>query len=198
MRTTRYTALVMLLMVMTVGVGADGTDDPTPTPEDGATVIDPDVRNSDGTCRFTWFFSTPQPEACPAENAVTSEAAFQRFEYGTMLWTAGDDNILVMFDSQGDVRWIESPDAYVAGMPERDNAWAEPQPPQTVQPRFGFGVLWRTDSALRQRIGWASQKWEFVYDAGKQVAVDGTIYINDPNGSIFELLPEGEDWRLYR
>jgi hypothetical protein len=214
MRTTRHTALVILLLIaMTVGVGADGNDEPTPTPdateevgaviteeatEEAATTDEAAPVNDDGTCRYSWFFNVPQPEVCPAENVVTSEAAFQRFEYGAMLWTEGDDNIMVMFDTQGNTRWLEAPDEYVPGAPERDNAWAEPQPPQSVQPRYGFGVLWRTDDRLRRRIGWASQNWEFVYEAGKQTAVDGTIYVSDPNGSIYELLPEGADWRLYR
>jgi hypothetical protein len=205
--------IVVLMGLMSVGLSiwvmADsGTDTPELTPtvtSQGAIATEETtpsmtpiaVDEETGDCLIEWFFDSFEPESCAAAEAVEGETAFQRFQYGYMVWTEPDDNIYVLHITSGSPMWLQTPDPFVPGSPERDFAWAEPQPAQSVQPRMGFGEVWRGNDDLRQRIGWAIQEWEFVYEGTVQVAVDGTIYLTDPNGSVFELLPDGEIWNLY-
>lgn len=186
-------AIVSLAGVMVMAQDADPTEpavgrralnaNETPTP-----ALD---------CEFAWFFDHVQPNVCPNDDPVTGEAVFQRFEYGYMIWMQTTDMIYVMHSTQQSPRWLAVPDPYVVGMPERDFSFTENQPPQSAQPRLGFGTLWREDDDLRGRIGWAVQQWEFVYDGHVQTAEDGTIYIDEPNGGVFALLPGADDWALY-
>ncbi|MEO0563178.1 MAG: hypothetical protein AAF125_13810 [Chloroflexota bacterium] len=179
--------------------GAVVTVEPiTATPEPTERAESKGGEVSDEPCELAWFFDGAQPVSCPAGEAVAGEATFQRFQYGYMIWTQPDDQIYVMHVSAGSPMWLQTDDPFTAGMPERDDSWDEPQPPQSVQPRFGFGALWRADDTLRERIGWAIQQWEFVYEGRVQVAVDGTIYLEDPNGSVFELSSDGASWQLFR
>lgn len=210
MTTLRITVL-MIVLTLTMGVGAQDVEvTSTPGPVIGRQgmagqnqtpaaldALDPnDAVNEDGSCRYEWFFDTPEPESCPLAQSLAGNATFQRFEFGYMLWTEPTDMIYVMHSTVGDPAWLAAPDPYVAGAPERDPDWNEPRPELATQPRLGFGELWRSDEALRRRIGWAAQEWEIVYQGQMQTAVDGTIYIQEPSGGIFALPPES-DWMLY-
>lgn len=181
---------VLILAVFSVGgivpsqtSSAQATPSPTPEP-----------------CEYVWFFEEDfaniAPPSCPEAEETQTEVAFQQFQYGYMLWTQSDDMIYVMHQTTADPMIETFLDPYVEGEPERDHSWDEPQPPQTIQPRFGFGAVWREQDELRRRIGWAIQGWESVYTGRLQVAVDGTIYIEEASGGVFVLLPE--DWMLYR
>jgi len=203
---------ILLVFLMTVSgsllvpaAAQDETEEPTSTvPNVGrgasgqqvATVTPVAVRNEDGSCMFDWFFSNIDIEACPTGETITSSAAFQRFEYGYMIWTEFNDQIHVMYHTVGEPQWLMAPDPYVEGTPEHDVNWPETPPPQTNQPRLGFGKLWEENDELRHRIGWAAQTWEIVYDARTQVDENGTIYLEEPGGGIF-VLPPNEDWQLY-
>lgn len=193
--------VVVMMLLGGEGVALMQTSDPTPTPSVGRRAnTNPDaqmVEPAEG-CELGWFFAEPIPESCPANEPVSSEAAFQRFEYGFMIWTQMTDNIYAVHHTEGEPRWMSAPDPYVEGEPERDFSFDEPQPPQSTQPRLGFGALWRQDDDLRARIGWAVQAWETVYTAQMQIAEDGTIYLEEPGGGILELMPDASDWKLYR
>ncbi|MEM6283319.1 MAG: hypothetical protein AAF787_14085 [Chloroflexota bacterium] len=199
--------LIMILAMMAglfsgMTVLADGNeDDPTPTAPSvgrrGATMNDNPV-TEDGTCAFEWAFAAGDTEACPEGVPMEGEMVMQRFEYGYMIWVQPNDLIYVIHNTAESPRWFATPDPYVIGTPERDFSFnAEPQPPQTSQPRLGFGALWREDDATRARIGWAVQGWEAVYDGRLQRGTDGTIYIDEPGGGVFVLMPGAEDWKLY-
>ncbi len=191
-----------LVVVGSLTVFASGGDeDPTPTPPPvGRRAImggDAAPEATADACALEWFFTVPPVTTCPEDEAIESELVLQRFEYGYMVWAQANDIIYVMYHTAPMPRWVAEPDPYVAGMDERDFSWDEPQPPQTSQPRLGFGALWREDDDLRERIGWAVQSWEFVYDGQIQTAEDGTVYLTEPRGGVFELSPITEDWKLF-
>ena len=199
----------LLLAVLLLGAGltllsASYAQTPTPTAPDvgrragNAAEPTPQLTNADGSCTYAWAFDIQSTEAaCPAAEAETVEAVFQPFQYGFMVWTEPNDTIYVLHHTAAQPRWVAAQDAYVSGMPERDNDWPEAQPPQTNQPRLGFGVLWRQNDDIRERIGWAVQTWETVYEARLQSGADGTIYIEEPGGGVLALLPGAQDWKLY-
>lgn len=194
----KLTIIVALAVLSVFGVIASGQDaDPTQPAVGRRAVTNDETPPPALDCEFMWFFDELEPATCPDGEPFTGEAVFQRFEYGYMIWMQPTDMIYVMHSTQQNPRWLAVPDPYVAGMPERDFSWSEEQPPQSAQPRLGFGALWREDDTLRERIGWAVQQWEFVYEGRVQTAEDGTIYVEEPNGGVFVLLPGADDWELY-
>lgn len=142
-------------------------------------------------CSYTWFFS-PAPPNCPQTNAVVTPAAFQAMQNGAMVWTQSGLTIYVMFNDTSSPGWVVAPDTFVEGEPEVD--FNLQVPPGLLQPRRGFGKLWRSDRPLQQRLGWASTA-ELGYTASVQSdSVTGIRYISGPHGEIFALLPDQSRW----
>ena len=149
-----------------------------------------------GTCSTPWFFTQIAPASCPLNPPLVSDGSFEQFQKGYMLWIQQQDAIYVLYDSANNPRWQVFNDAFEDGMPDTDPAYDSP-PPYTWQPKRGFGLLWRNQPIVRERIGWAVIEWETPYDARVQIAGDGVIYINDPRGGVFALAPGGTDWKRY-
>lgn len=147
-------------------------------------------------CSVAWFFAQPIVPGCPLNPPLVSEASYQQFQNGFMLWVQQQDAIYVLYDSANPPRWQAFPDQFETGMPETDPAYDNP-PPYAWQPRRGFGLVWRTRPELRSRLGWAVIEWETVYTAQAQIGADGTLYISEPRGGIFSLMPGGVDWKRY-
>lgn len=147
-------------------------------------------------CAVAWFFVQPVVASCPLNPPAVSEASFQQFQSGFMLWMHQQDAIYVLYDSANPPRWQVFPDQFEAGMPESDPAY-DNSPPYTWQPRRGFGLVWRTRPEVQSRLGWAVIEWETVYTAQIQIGADGTVYLSEPRGGIFSLLPGGVDWKRY-
>ncbi|MEO0564727.1 MAG: hypothetical protein AAF125_21660, partial [Chloroflexota bacterium] len=146
-----------------------------------------------------WFFTAYAPPTCPSEQPITGSGVFQRFEAGYMLWLEHNDKIYVVYNTAQQPRWQIFDDPYIEGEPELDYAWftKEFQPPQTWQPRRGFGEVWRGREDVRFRIGWTVQEWETVYNPRFQRGEDGSVSIEHPSGGLFYLAPRGQEWYLY-
>jgi hypothetical protein len=150
-------------------------------------------------CDSTWFFIQPRPASCPLNPPLTSQGSFQQFQNGLMIWVQMQDAIYVLYDTENPPRWEVYNDTFDEGEPEFDPAWG-PSPPYTWQPRRGFGELWRGNTAVRQRIGWAVIEWETPYSVNVQTSNDGTIFVSEPpnrGGGVYALLPGGRDWQRY-
>jgi hypothetical protein len=85
---------------------------------------------------------------CPRSPEQSYQFSQQEFEGGHMLYRPDTQQILVRFADDG--RWASFADPY-QGEPEPD---ATP-PEGRVEPRLGFGKLWRTNQGLHDRLGWA-------------------------------------------
>lgn len=145
----------------------------------------------EGTCPYTWFF-TPAPTTCPLTNTVTTAAAYQPMQNGLMIWTQSGLSIFVLFTDTLSPAWIVAPDMFREGEPEVD--FNLQIPTGLLQPRRGFGKLWRGDSALQERLGWGTSA-ELGYTASIQSdAVTGIRYISAPNGEIYALAPDQLRW----
>jgi hypothetical protein len=151
---------------------------------------------SSSTCTTPWFFTQVQPPSCPPNPPVSSGGSFEQFQKGYMIWIEVQDSIYVLYDSANVPRWQVFNDAFTEDMPDTDPAYDSP-PAYTWQPKRGFGLLWRNQPVVRDRLGWAVIEWETPYDALVQTGTDGMVYINDPRGGVFALTPGGGDWKRY-
>ena len=148
-------------------------------------------------CDSTWFFIQPRPASCPLNPPSITQGVFQTFQNGFMLWAQSQDAVYVLYNDGSQPRWQVFKDHFVEGLPESDPAYDTAPAPNTWQPRRGFGMLWRANEPVRLRIGWATQQWEEPYSIQVQTAADGAIFLSEPRGGIFSLLPAGAGWQQY-
>lgn len=148
-------------------------------------------------CDSTWFFIQPRPASCPLNPPLASQSVFQTFQNGYMIWVRERDAIYVMYNDATPPRWQVFKDNFDEGMPEDDPAYTVSPFPGTWQPRRGFGLLWRTNAGVRNRIGWAVEQWERPYSVQVQIAQDGALFLADPDGGVFSLVPGGANWQRF-
>jgi hypothetical protein len=147
-------------------------------------------------CPAAWFFTNPIPAACPLNPPFSGAASWQPFQSGLMVWLASQGAVYALYDTPNAPRWQVFRDGFQEGMPETDPAFNS-SPPNTWQPRRGFGLVWRTGLDVRTRLGWAVMEFEVAYTAQIQTAADGTIFMTDPRGGVLALSPNGTDWLWY-
>lgn len=144
-------------------------------------------------CPFAWFF-TPAPLTCPLTSPLSTSAAYQAMERGFMVWLQSGLTIFVLFTDTSIPAWIVAPDTYTETEPEVD--FNLQIPAGLLQPRRGFGKLWRNDRALQLRLGWATSA-EIGYTAFLQTdSITGIQYLTGPNGEIYALTPDQTQWNL--
>jgi hypothetical protein len=148
-------------------------------------------------CDSSWFFLDPRPASCPVNEALGTQAVYQPFEAGFMIWIEQQDLIYVFYNSFDGVAWEVYPDEYEEWMPEVDPTWPEEPPRDYYHPRRGYGMLWRSQPEVRSRIGWAMTAWEEWYTIQVQAAEDGTVFLADPRGNVISLAPNGTEWQRY-
>ncbi|MBZ0280491.1 MAG: hypothetical protein K8L97_07095 [Anaerolineae bacterium] len=149
-----------------------------------------------GSCSVNWFFSNPVPTVCPLNPPLVSAGSFQQFQNGVMLWVGQQDAIYVLYDSTTYPRWQVFNDTYTEGVPDTDPAF-DNAPPSTWQPRRGFGLLWRSQSTARDRLGWSIVELEMPFTTQVQIGSDGVIYLLEPRGGVYALMPDASDWKRY-
>ena len=144
-------------------------------------------------CLDEWFFS-PAPDICPFEAPLISDGAEQHFEHGVMLWMGAEDLIYVLFDDAHYPKWSAYEDHWDEGEPTMDPS-IEP-PPGRQQPVRGFGLVWREQPTVWERLGWAIDA-----EKGYQTALQRTshyryplLYIRALDGGVWELEPNGSAW----
>ena len=147
-------------------------------------------------CTTPWFFSALRPAICPMNPPLVSPGSFLQFQNGAMLWVAQQDAIYVLYDSANPPRWQVFNDTFADGMADTDPAFNN-APPFTWQPRRGFGLLWRSQSSLRDRLGWAVTEAEIAFTPQIQLGSDGMIFIGDMRGGVYSLVPDSSDWKRY-
>lgn len=165
----------------------------------------PSIPRAPCTTGAIWFFEEPIVPECPAEGATSTNGAYQPFEFGYMLWIESQDLIYVLFDDNPDLdgdedlpSWRTYADEFSEGMPAEDSSLNSLARPFTWQPKRGFGLIWRRDTEVRQRLGWAIREQERPFTVEFQVSTDGALYIAEPLGGVFKLLPDGVDWERFR
>lgn len=146
-------------------------------------------------CSLIWFFQPPV-EDCPAAPPTQSLQVEQRFEGGIMLWLESSQEIYALFSDGQTPTWQIFPDNFTDGIPIQDDSITAP--PERLQPVRGFGLVWRENPAVRERLGWAVEP-ELGYDGVIQradAAEQGTIYLRIRDGGIVGLQPGGVAWEV--
>jgi hypothetical protein len=144
-------------------------------------------------CTAEWFFDEA-PDICPYEEPLVGPGAEQRFQRGVMLWVGPEDRIYVLFDDGQSPRWTSYQDTWDEGQPTEDPS-IEP-PAGLQQPVRGFGLVWREESGVRDRLGWATGE-----ERGYQTALQRTshyrypvLYVRALDGGVWQLGPNGGSW----
>lgn len=149
------------------------------------------------TCPHPWFFA-PAPDVCAQDAALLSPAAEQQFEHGWMIWVGGEDLIYVLYeDDVFSPKWQAFTDDWEPGDPVSDTTIIPPE--GYYQPLRGFGLVWREQPFVRDRLGWA-----VALEAGGDTAVQRTsyprynhTYIRALDADIWHLFPEHSDWEKF-
>jgi hypothetical protein len=128
-------------------------------------------------------------------SAVSSGAAQQTFERGVMIWVQAETRIYVLFEDGEAPAWATYTDEFRDGQPESDPAISPPD--GLLQPVRGFGLIWRGQAKVRERLGWATAP-EVGYTAQLQTNAteSGAVtYITTAQSDVFELAADGGRWR---
>jgi hypothetical protein len=144
-------------------------------------------------CPDEWFFAD-SPDICPATAANYSAGAEQQFERGTMIWIRSEERIYVLFGDGQQIAWTTYTDDWIQGAPENDPDLAPPS--GMYQPVRGFGLVWREQPGVKDRLGWAITE-EGAYDTAVQrtsFAKYNETYIRALDGKLWRLLAERSDW----
>jgi len=144
-------------------------------------------------CPDLWFFA-PAPDECPSSPPIISDAAEQHFEHGTMIWVMQQDLIYVLFDDDQGVQWRVFSDEWEEGEPEDDPTLVPPT--GFFQPVRGFGLVWRQNSDVSSRLGWAADI-ELGFSTFVQYtsrAKYNDVYMRSLDGKVWRLLPMSSGW----
>jgi hypothetical protein len=152
--------------------------------------------------------ATPDPNRQPIRTDLY--IVQEDFEHGFMFWFSGKNGptIWVLFrDAQGgnSGEWQAFTDTWQEGQPETDPSIVPPDAAH-IQPKRGFGKLWRTEPGLRDALGWAStpeyeltttytyQPNGYRNDKGEWIAQPGDHLITSLSRQTFVLTeaPEGQ------
>jgi hypothetical protein len=155
------------------------------------------------TCDNAWFF-TPRSSRCPAVPIQPSWAAYQEFEHGRMVWIGSRDHVYVFYDadiaSEMAGRWETFEDNFNEGDPETDPSITPPE--GKLQPKRGFGLVWRTHQRVRDGLGWAlspERGYTACYGGGFARGESYEAYMNDADNHIMQLNSDymPTTWSLY-
>ncbi len=145
-----------------------------------------------------WFFSKFQPDTCPGAQTQVNNAAYVNFERGYMIWLEATGQIYTIYTTSGQPEWEQFEDTWTPGYPgcsEEDRRY-DPQR-QAWTPKSGFCKVWTENGDVADRIGWALYNYEVAYQPSYQPGQDGSVAIEDPDGSVFYLNADGT-WELWR
>lgn len=145
-------------------------------------------------CVDMWFFDPP-PDACAAASAELTTEAEQTFERGRMVWVDALDRIYVVFEDGQRPGWAMYPDEFTEGDPERDDSLAPP--PGLEQPIRGFGLVWRSNPRVQERLGWALSPevaFEGMMQADSAEPSLATLYLRLRDGGILALDAQTNEW----
>ncbi|MBC8100329.1 MAG: hypothetical protein H7Y11_12865 [Armatimonadetes bacterium] len=156
-------------------------------------------------CPVAWFFQ-PAPQACPSGEAQPTAIITQDFERGRMLYIGERDRVYVLFNDERAPAWIDFANLYDPAIhPERDESF-ELALARTglYQPAATLGFVWRGNDTVRNRLGVGvnpEAQFEGTVQRAPTVGADGddgadSLYITTGTGTVLELLPGGESWRI--
>lgn len=152
----------------------------------------------------------PTPTLDPRPTSTVNQVivAEQRFQNGRMFYVQPIDEIWVLFNDGDGISgtWLAQTDLWEEGMAEFDPSI---QPPAGLyQPERGFGMLWRENEDLRNRLGFAIEPegghvttYTYTYNGivnanGTFVPETGTHTLISREGVTFSFDDTTSTWRI--
>jgi hypothetical protein len=89
---------------------------------------------------------------CAQGSMTSTNTAYQTFEHGIMVYDQSSSSIYVL--TLADNRFRRFPDTWVEGVDP--DTGGETPPPGLIEPRRGFGKVWRSNPDVRAALGWAT------------------------------------------
>ncbi|MBI5714252.1 MAG: hypothetical protein HZC38_12645 [Chloroflexi bacterium] len=118
----------------------------------------------------------------PAPTQINIAAVYEPFERGFMIYLSDRKQIWVFIrptlaNTTTNLpvnfgQWLAYADTFKDGEPETDPTFAAPT--RLLQPKRGFGKVWRENAPVRVGIGWALD-WEVPYNASLTTYPIGAI-----------------------
>ncbi len=151
----------------------------------------------------------PSPNLFPTPLVSQIQVAEQVFQGGRMFWLQPNQEIWVMVNAAGATdhgEWLTFPDMFVEGELEVDPDITPPV--DGIQPRRGFGKLWRENLEIRDALGWGiTQEFGlvttyeyrpggFLNSDGEYVAGPGTHLLTSLGNETFAFDESDLTWRL--
>ena len=139
-------------------------------------------------CSREVFFSSTPSDVCTGP-ITHSQAAYQTYQNGFMIWLADSGSIWTFMNAPSGLQppWMDIAQSSYASLPDATG----PAPAGLVLPINGFGRAWASYSGVHQpklkdELGWATAS-EVSYNATKQTigrANHVNIYLSVPDGRV--------------
>ena len=175
-----------------------GTADFVLTVGEGSTYVEQTL-SVPLACPDVWFF-VPPPEACPSSPAQDTQLIEEPFERGRMIYVGSTDQVYALFNDGEAPAWLELANRFDPAIhPEQDEAFAAAIPPGYYQPLRRLGFVWRGNDTVRNRLGLAIQpEASYTGFAQSSTTPEGaqTYYLSSADGTVLQLLPQGEAWQI--
>jgi len=177
------------------------TDVPRATNPPGSTPI-PGATTEPGACANEWFMPNPPNDSCPGPLAQ-SNAAYEPFEHGFMLWIEQSGLITVFFNAlNGGPTYASTSNPWHDGLPQSDPGIVPPD--DRYQPIRGFGMVWRGESSgmpttPRDVLGWATAQ-ETGYVINVQCADQPDqpdCFYSLPDGRVIQIRTNSSQWAVW-
>ena len=126
---------------------------------------------------------------CALEPEKSIQAAEQNLQYGIMFWRSDNKLIYALYNNGV---WQAVQDVWKEGDPASDPGMVPPW--GYYQPIRGFGKVWRDESGVRARLGWATDQ-ERGFSAAVEPFERGTMIWSDKLGT-FVLYQDGT-WQRF-
>ncbi|OQY35727.1 MAG: hypothetical protein B6I38_01345 [Anaerolineaceae bacterium 4572_5.1] len=165
---------------------------------DAATATATSTATTDAACAYNYFFN-PAPKICPRNEATLSVVASQQFEKGGAIWISEFQSIeastpkAVIFVLYDDGQWMLFNDTWT---PDQQVSDPSIVPPLWLhQPQWGIGKIWRENTIVQEKLGWALAGEQRFTGIWQQQSVGTTTYLRTYDDRILELKGESEgDW----
>jgi hypothetical protein len=114
----------------------------------------------------------------PSPASINISAVQEPFERGFMIYLSDRKQIWIFIRptipnaTVNFGQWLSYPDTFKEGEPETDPTFAAPT--RLLQPKRGFGKVWRENAQVRAGLGWALD-WEQGYNASVITYPIGTL-----------------------
>ena len=121
----------------------------------------------------------------------------QPFQRGRIIFVQSQNKVYTLFNDGLSPAWIGFDNRYDSATDKELEERFVP-PPGFYQPLRVIGFVWRGNDVVRNRLGLGTQE-EFGYDGFIQTVTTpggADLYVNSADGTVLQLLPEGESWQL--